>query len=87
LRAIPRASSPPVLEGGADAEPGNAVGASVKTLDEVIADHVRGALHRADGRVHGPGGAAELLGVNASTLRARMDKLHIPFGRRRQRPA
>jgi hypothetical protein len=31
------------------------------------------------GKIHGPGGAGELLGVNPSTLRYRMEKLGIPF--------
>jgi hypothetical protein len=34
-----------------------------------------------DGEIHGPGGAAELLGVNPSTLRNRMNKLGIEYGR------
>jgi hypothetical protein len=32
--------------------------------------------------VGGPNGAARLLGVNASTLRNRMKRLGIPYGRR-----
>ena len=39
------------------------------------------ALRQAGGRVHGPGGAAELLGIHPSTLRSRMRKLGILFGR------
>lgn len=53
-------------------------------LDAVIADHIRAALLETEGRIHGPGGAAELLGVNASTLRARMGKLGVAYGRRRR---
>jgi DNA-binding protein Fis len=34
------------------------------------------------GRVEGKGGAAELLGINPGTLRHRMRKLQIPFGRK-----
>ena len=33
------------------------------------------------GKIHGPGGAGELLGVNPNTLRNRMRKLGIPFRR------
>lgn len=31
------------------------------------------------GKIDGPGGAGELLGVNPNTLRHRMKKLGIPF--------
>jgi hydrogenase-4 transcriptional activator len=34
-----------------------------------------------NGRVHGKGGAAEVLGINPSTLRNRMNKLGINYGR------
>ncbi len=34
-----------------------------------------------DGKVHGPGGDAELMGINPSTLRNRKDKLGIHYGR------
>jgi hypothetical protein len=37
------------------------------------------------GRVEGQGGAAELLGVNPGTLRHRMRKLGIAFGRMEMR--
>jgi hydrogenase-4 transcriptional activator len=33
------------------------------------------------GKIHGPGGAAELMGINANTLRTRMEKLGIDFRR------
>ncbi len=52
-----------------------------RTLDEVTRNHIREVLNLVNGKVHGKGGAAELLGVNASTLRSRMNKLGIPFGR------
>ena len=51
-------------------------------LDSVTARHIRRILGMTDGKIHGPGGAAELLGVNSSTLRNRMNKLGIPYGRR-----
>jgi DNA-binding protein Fis len=35
-----------------------------------------------NGRVEGKEGAAELLGINPGTLRHRMRKLQIPFGRK-----
>ena len=52
-------------------------------FDEVSASHIRRALARANGIVHGPGGAAALLGINPSTLRSRMKKLKIAYGRRK----
>ena len=58
------------------------VDASVLDLDHVVAAHIRRVLRRVGGRVEGHGGAAELLGVNPSTLRKRMRKLEIPYGRK-----
>ena len=46
-------------------------------LEESERVHIRRALTAADGRVHGPNGAADLLGINPSTLRSRMQKLGI----------
>jgi transcriptional regulator with GAF, ATPase, and Fis domain len=51
-------------------------------LDAAISDHIRRVLEMAHGKVHGKGGAAELLGMNPSTLRYRMDQLGIPYGRK-----
>ncbi|MBW1800751.1 MAG: sigma-54-dependent Fis family transcriptional regulator [Deltaproteobacteria bacterium] len=51
------------------------------TLDRVTWMHIREALRMTDGKIHGPGGTAELLGINPSTLRHRMRKLGIPHGR------
>ncbi|MEM7584324.1 MAG: sigma 54-interacting transcriptional regulator [Acidobacteriota bacterium] len=47
------------------------------TLDEVMAAHIRAVLDRVDWQVAGAGGAAELLGMNPSTLRFRIKKLGI----------
>ena len=55
-----------------------------KTLDEVDALHIEAVLSGAGGRVSGKGGAAELLGVNPNTLRHRMRKLGVSFGRARR---
>lgn len=48
-------------------------------LDTVISAHIRRVLSKTKGKIHGPGGAAELLGINASTLRNRMNKLKIKY--------
>lgn len=51
-------------------------------LDEAMAAHIRGVLERTGGKIHGPEGAAELLGMNPNTLRWRLDKLGIGYRRR-----
>jgi len=51
-------------------------------LDEVITRHIRRILSKTKGKVHGPDGAAASLGVNPSTLRNRMKKLGIDYGRK-----
>ena len=53
-------------------------------LDEVMSRHIRRVLEITKGKVHGKGGAAEVLGINPSTLRNRMNQLGISYGRRRQ---
>ena len=50
---------------------------AVMSLDEVQRRHITRALEAAEGRISGPGGAAELLGLNRSTLRSRMQRLGI----------
>jgi transcriptional regulator with GAF, ATPase, and Fis domain len=52
-----------------------------RTLDDVMADHIRAVLRQTAGRVQGQGGAAEVLGVHPSTLRSKMRKLGIVYGR------
>lgn len=52
------------------------------TLDVIEKEHIHNALRIARGKVEGKGGAAELLGMNPGTLRHRMRKLHIPFGKK-----
>jgi transcriptional regulator with GAF, ATPase, and Fis domain len=49
------------------------------TLDEAMARHIEAALARTRGRIEGPAGAAELLGINPHTLRARMRKLRVDW--------
>jgi hydrogenase-4 transcriptional activator len=55
--------------------------ASLK-LDDAMSLHMRKVLEMTKGKIHGHGGAAELLGINPSTLRWRLDRLGIEFGRR-----
>jgi formate hydrogenlyase transcriptional activator len=63
--------SPTAPGPGAPTDPG------IPTLEDGERAHIRRALSEASGKVHGPAGAAKLLGINASTLRSRMQKLGI----------
>jgi formate hydrogenlyase transcriptional activator len=51
--------------------------AEIETLEQSEYHLILRTLKKVHWRVEGPGGAAELLGVNASTLRSRMKKLRI----------
>ena len=51
-------------------------------LDEAMSLHISNVLKMTKGKIHGPGGAAELLGINPNTLRGRMSKLGIKYGRK-----
>jgi len=55
-------------------------------LNVVISRHIRHALKISKGKINGPGGAAELLGINPGTLRHRMKTLGIPYGRLHSAP-
>lgn len=56
-------------------------GGAVGPLDDAIRSYILMALKKADGKVQGTQGAAALLGIKPNTLRHRMRKLGIPFGR------
>jgi len=56
--------------------------ARVVPLREAEAAAIRRALAASGGRVGGKGGAADLLGIDPGTLRHRMRKLGVPFGRK-----
>jgi transcriptional regulator with GAF, ATPase, and Fis domain len=47
------------------------------TLDSAITQQIKRALTQTNGKVHGPGGAAEILDMNPSTLRYQMRKRGI----------
>jgi len=55
------------------------------SLDRAMMKHIQKGLIMAKGKVEGKGGAAELLEINPRTLRHRMKKLGIPFGRKVKR--
>ena len=50
---------------------------ALRPLDEVERDHIAATLEHAMGIIDGPKGAAKILGLHPSTLRARMKKLGV----------
>lgn len=54
---------------------------SAMSLESAMADHIVAALQKCHGRIEGPYGAAKLLAINPHTLRSRMRKLGIEWGR------
>lgn len=54
----------------------------VDPFDAMCASYFRQALAACEGRISGPHGAAALTGVKPNTLRAKLDKLGIPYGRK-----
>ncbi len=71
-----------VPSGGAAQEPAVVQELASLRLEDMETLHIRRVLEMTGGRIEGRNGAAVLLGINPSTLRARMRKLRIPFGRR-----
>ncbi|NNK95442.1 MAG: sigma 54-interacting transcriptional regulator [Desulfobacterales bacterium] len=49
------------------------------SFNSIIERHILQALELTEWKIHGPGGAAELLQVNPNTLRGKMRKMGIPF--------
>ena len=76
---LPLATPGKVVQGQSRDEP-------LVSLDEMNARYIRQALEKAGGKIYGPGGAAQILSINPSTLRKRMTKLGIPYGRKSWRP-
>ena len=56
-------------------------GHELLTLDEAVSQHIQRALRLSKRKIYGADGAAQLLGINPNTLRSKMKKLGIPFGR------
>jgi len=59
----------------------------ISNLDEIISIHINKALKKTKGKIHGKGGAAELLGINPNTLRGRMRKLGIMYRQKKGKSA
>jgi len=55
--------------------------APLESWKTVSRRYIERVLRHTGGKIHGPGGAAEIMGINPNTLRSRMRKLGIPFGR------
>ena len=51
------------------------------SLDQVVTKHIQWVLKKTNGKIEGKDGAAHWLAMHPSTLRARMKKLNILFGR------
>lgn len=67
---------------GSDDVRGAAVGnGGLPKFEERLKELITTALSSAHGKVGGRNGAAERLGMNPSTLRSKMQKLRIPYGR------
>jgi transcriptional regulator with GAF, ATPase, and Fis domain len=49
----------------------------VLTLEQMERRHIQRVLEATGGKLYGPGGSADLLGINPSTLRSRMKKLGL----------
>jgi len=69
-----------VLTDARNAEPAGTQAATHQyplKLDDAMAAHISHVLKLSKGKIHGPGGAAELLDMNPNTLRWRINKLGI----------
>jgi PAS domain S-box-containing protein len=60
----------------------NGSDAPALTLDEVERRYIVRVLEKTEGQISGGGGAAEILGLHANTLRYRLKKLGITVGRK-----
>jgi transcriptional regulator with GAF, ATPase, and Fis domain len=49
----------------------------LKSFEENERDHIVRVLNKCKGKIFGPGGAAEVLGLRASTLNSKIKKLKI----------
>ncbi len=67
----------PIGKGMGDNIPG--IGHLLLPLEEVMSQHILNALRLTNGKIHGEGGAAQILRINPNTLRSRMKKLGIPL--------
>jgi len=71
----PAAEPSPKVPAGAEAPPGRIL--TQAELDQLARDNLRAALKLTNHRIHGPRGAARLLGVNPATLVSRLKKMNL----------
>jgi transcriptional regulator with GAF, ATPase, and Fis domain len=57
-------------------------GGSIPNFDELVTEYFKKILKITNGKINGSEGASELTGINANTLRNKMKKLNITFGRK-----
>jgi len=76
-RALPDIAAEPPTPAAASAPAGEARVLRASEIEALERDNVQRALVAANGRVSGTGGAAELLGIPASTLASRMKALGL----------
>lgn len=55
----------------------NAEAGPLASLDAIQREHIERVLIATDGKIYGPGGAAEILGLKPSTLQSRMAKMGL----------
>ena len=79
-RAVILSPGPELRIPRVELEPAQAASANPETqskLEDVEREHILRVLREAKGKIGGPGGAAERLGMNRTTLNSRMQKLRI----------
>ncbi len=55
----------------------------VPSFDDMVSGYIERVLEATNGKIHGPGGAAEAMAINPSTLRSKIRKLGIRYMRTR----
>jgi transcriptional regulator with GAF, ATPase, and Fis domain len=78
LLAVAASEHHPSSSGTGAASKASASDPSPASLDELRKQHILGALERCGWVIEGPRGAAQLLGMQPSTLRSRLKKLGLP---------
>jgi transcriptional regulator with GAF, ATPase, and Fis domain len=63
----------------------NTANFEIDNLDEMNIQHIKRVLSKANGKIHGKDGAAELMGINSNTLRNKMNKLGIHYKKKLKR--
>ena len=77
-RAVILSSGPVLTIPAFEPAPADAAPPTSSALEDVEREHIIRVLRETKGKIGGPGGAAERLGMNRTTLNSRMQKLKIP---------